>query len=257
MPRMNLLAAVLLIAAVGLDSAAAQTAKTAIPAPVPAATAKSAAPAAAAKPVPAFAELASTLYIQTAERATIERLSTGDYKLTLHNPNPTTTWVTDRPLRKAGVVTNGDFFKFIGDTPKNPVNAALVNSPSDGKPGVAVPVKLYNGMYKDGKLSWTGQPLVSLSSIIAPGAKAAEKLKPGQSIEMKQPSLLIDGADGYKGPSVAARGRSGASDAFSTGRDTVNGALGDEEKAAAVDKDDVHGDVNARAEKWWSDNGRR
>jgi len=151
----------------------------------------------------------------------------------------------------------GDFFKFIGDTPKNPVNAALVNSPSDGKPGVAVPVKLYNGQYKDGKLSWTGQPLVSLSSIIAPGAKAAEKLKPGQSIEMKQPSLLIDGADGYKGPSVAARGRSGASDAFSTGRDTVNGALGDEEKAAAVDKDDVHGDVNARAEKWWSDNGRR
>ncbi len=58
--------------------------------------------------VPDAAKAPTTLYIQTAAKATVTHLSTGEYKIVLQSPSASTTWVADRPTREAGVVPHGE-----------------------------------------------------------------------------------------------------------------------------------------------------
>ena len=61
----------------------------------------------AAAGVPKDAMQPTTLYVQTAAKATVEHRPDGSYKITMSGASPSTTWVTDRPERQAGVLPNG------------------------------------------------------------------------------------------------------------------------------------------------------
>jgi hypothetical protein len=90
----------------------------------------------------------------------------------------------------------GTFFSFIGASKANPVNAALVTQGTATAPGAAVPMELYDGRVAPGStIVWIGKPLQdTLKAIKTPGTKSAAALKVGESVEVKDLSVFIDGA---------------------------------------------------------------
>lgn len=81
------------------------------------------------------------MFVQTAGSASVlVRNGTNDgypFELVLDSASSTTAWFADRPYRTGGHVSTVDFLSVIGDTVKNPVNAALVatesGTPSEAK----------------------------------------------------------------------------------------------------------------------------
>jgi hypothetical protein len=154
--------------------------------------------ASAARPVPAAAKTNTTMYVQLADTATMQFKSTAGctFDLDLAGADPLTTWFTDRPARDAGRVTNSQFFGFIGDTEKNPVNAALV-SVCDGKETVA-PVELWGGKASKGKLSYSGRWLKSgavskFNTSKTSSHTTCKQQRSTKSSKLKQVQLFIDG----------------------------------------------------------------
>ena len=153
-------------------------------------------PASAARPVPAAAKTNTTMYVQLADTATMQfKSETGcTFDLDLAGANPLTTWFTDRPQRQSGRVTNSQFFGFIGDTEKNPVNAAAVVEIA-GRQAV-VPVELWGGKASKGKLSYSGRWLKTgaASDFDTTTSKhiTCEKRARGRSANFQMVQLFID-----------------------------------------------------------------
>ena len=153
--------------------------------------------ASVARPVPAAAKTNTTMYVQLADTGTMEfKSETGcTFDLDLAGANPLTTWFTDRPQRQSGRVTNSQFFGFIGDTEKNPVNAAVVVEIA-GRQAV-VPVELWGGKASKGKLSYSGRWLKTgaASDFDTTTSKhiTCEKRARGRSANFQMVQLFIDG----------------------------------------------------------------
>ena len=153
--------------------------------------------ASAARPVPAAAKTNTTMYVQLADTATMQfKSETGcTFDLDLAGANPLTTWFTDRPQRQSGRVTNSQFLGFLGDTEKNPVNAAVVVEIA-GRQAV-VPVELWGGKASKGKLSYTGRWLKTgaASDFDTTTSKhiTCEKRARGRSAKFQMVQLFIDG----------------------------------------------------------------
>ena len=153
--------------------------------------------ASAPRPVPAAAKISTTMYVQLADTATMKfNSATGcTFDLDLAGANPLTTWFTDRPQRQSGRVTNSQFFGFIGDTEKTPVDAAMVVEVA-GKQAV-VPVELWGGKASSGKLSYSGRWLKvgAASNFDTTNSKhiTCEKRAAGRSVKFQMVQLFIDG----------------------------------------------------------------
>ena len=138
------------------------------------------------------------MYVQVAVAGTLNFKSTAGctFELDLVGADPLTTWFTDRPARDAGRVTNSQFFGFIGDTEKDPVNAALI-SVRDGKETVA-PVELWGGKASKGKLSYSGRWLKTDAATAFNTSKTSshttcKQRGSAKSSKLKKVQLFIDG----------------------------------------------------------------
>ena len=138
------------------------------------------------------------MYVQLADTAIMQfKSATGcTFELDLAGANPLTTWFTDRPQRQSGRVTNSQFFGFIGDTEKNPVNAAVVVEVA-GRQAV-VPVELWGGKASSGKLSYSGRWLKAgaVSNFDTTTSKhiTCEKRASGRTAKFQMVQLFIDGS---------------------------------------------------------------
>ena len=138
------------------------------------------------------------MYVQVAVSGTMKfKSATGcTFELDLAGADPLTTWFTDRPARDAGRVTNSVFLDFVGDTEKNPSNAALVFE-SAGKQAV-VPVELWGGKASPGKLSYRGHWLKAGAASKFNTSKTSkhttcEEQGSSQSVKLKKVQLFLDG----------------------------------------------------------------
>ena len=138
------------------------------------------------------------MYVQLADTATMQfKSETGcTFDLDLAGANPLTTWFTDRPQRQSGRVTNSQFFGFLGDTEKNPVNAAVVVEIA-GRQAV-VPVELWGGKASKGKLSYTGRWLKTDAATAFNTSKTSshttcKQRGSAKSSKLKKVQLFIDG----------------------------------------------------------------
>ena len=154
--------------------------------------------AASPRPVPAAAKTNTTMYVQLADTGIMKFKSTTGctFELDLTGANPLTTWFTDRPQRQSGRFANARFFRFIGATAKDPVNAAVVVEIA-GRQAV-VPVELWGGKASKGKLSYRGRWLkagaASKFDTTTTKHLPCDRRASGRSAKFELVQLFIDGA---------------------------------------------------------------
>jgi hypothetical protein len=133
-------------------------------------------------------------------------------------PLPTRTHVvsSNHPHPSHPLSPTGTFFSFIGASKANPVNAAVVTQGTDTVAGTAIPMELYDGRVAPGAtIEWIGKPLQdTLKAIKTPGTTSAAALKVGESVEVKDLSVFIDGSSKIAGPSKMAAAKTSVTTAL-------------------------------------------